>query len=125
MNRFRARKPYQTDVSDAAGAFIVPYLTRMRADAPQREYPLREVCNGRRYVVRGGTPWRYMPNDLPPWEIVYQQAQRWIAAGVLAAMGQDLRELLRLAAGRQPAPTAAIIDSRTLPSTPASGHRAG
>jgi transposase len=66
-----------------------------------------------------------MPNDLPPWEIVYQQAQRWLGAGCFAALAEDLRIILRLAAGRGAQPTAAIIDSRTLRSTPESGARAG
>src|SRR5690606_10852408 len=111
-----ARKPYPTDVSDEEWEFVAPYLTLMREDAPQREHPLREVFNGLRYVVRCGTPWRMMPNDLPPWEVVYQQTQRWIAAGVFEAMVHDLRELLRMAQGRHPDPTAAIVDSRTLQS---------
>jgi transposase len=120
-----ARKPYPTDVSDAEWEFVVSYLTLMRDDAPQRHYDLREVFNGLRYIVRGGNSWRMIPNDLPPWEIVYQQTQRWIAAGVFEAMVHDLREMLRMAEGRAPDPTAAIIDSRTLQSTPESGDRAG
>ena len=68
----------------------------------QREHDLREVFNGLRYIVRGGISWRMVPNDLPPWEIVYQQTQRWIAAGVFEAMVHDLRELLRMAEGRAP-----------------------
>ena len=97
-----ARKPYPTDVSDAEWDFIVPYLTLMREDVPQREHDLREVFNGLRYIVRGGISWRMVPNDLPPWEIVYQQTQRWIAAGVFEAMVHDLRELLRMAEGLRP-----------------------
>jgi len=86
---------------------------------------LREVFNALRWIVRAGSPWRYMANDLPPWEVVYQQTQRWIKAGVFQAMVHDLRELLRMAQGRTPDPSAAVIDSRTLQSTPESGHRAG
>jgi transposase len=66
-----------------------------------------------------------MPNDLPPWEAVYQQTRRWLAARVFEAMVHDLRALLRLAQGRAPGPTAAVIDSCTLRSTPESGSRAG
>lgn len=119
------RTPYPSDVSDEEWAFVVPYLTLMREDAPQREHSLREVFNALRYVVKTGCHWRFLPHDLPPWYSVYQQAQRWLAAGVFAAMVQDLRRLLRLAAGREPEPSAAIVDSRTLQSTPESGHRAG
>ena len=68
-----ARKPYPSDVSDEAWAFAAPYLTPMTEQAPQREHDLREVFNGLRWVVRTGSPWRYMPHDLPPWAAVYQQ----------------------------------------------------
>ena len=104
---------------------MAPYLTLMREDAPQRQHSLREVFNGVRYAVRGGQAWRMMPNDLPPWDIVYQQSQRWMKAGVFEAMVHDLRAILRLAVGREPTPSAIILDSRTLQSTPESGGRAG
>jgi transposase len=120
-----ARKPYPSDVTDEEWDFVAPYLTLMSEDAPQREHELREVFNGMRYIVRGGLAWRMIPNDLPPWSIVYQQAQRWIAAGVFEAMTQDLRRILRLLDGRREEPSAAIFDSRTLQSTPESGHRGG
>ena len=119
------RKQYPSDVSDEEWAFVAPYLALVREDAPQREHDLREVFNGLRWVVRTGSPWRYMPHDLPPWEAVYQQTQRWLKAGVFVEMVHDLRVLLRLSEGRAPEPTAAILDSRTLRSTPQSGSRGG
>src|SRR5215475_3933800 len=93
------RKAYPSDISDEEWALVAPYLTLMTEDAPQREYPLREVFNGLRYIVRTGAQWRWMPHDL--------------------------RAVLRIADGRKEGPTAAIIDSRTLQSTPESGARAG
>jgi transposase len=119
------RKGYPTDVSDEEWAFCAPYLTLMTEDAPQREYSLREVFNGLRYIIHTGCQWRMMPNDLPPWHAVYQQTQRWLKAGVFEAMVHDLRAILRLAAGRNEQPSAAILDARTLQSTPESGGRAG
>ena len=119
------RKPYPSDVTDEEWAFVAPYLTLMREDAPQRDHLLREVFNGLRYLVRSGATWRMLPNDLPPWEAVYQQTQRWIKAGVFEDMVHDLRELLRVAKGRKEQPSAAIFDSRTLQSSPESGERAG
>jgi transposase len=119
------RKPYPSDVSDEEWTFVTPYLALVREDAPQREHDLREVFNGLRWVVRTGSPWRYMPHDLPPWEAVYQQTRRWLRAGVFEDMVHDLRTLLRLSEGRDKQPTAAIIDSRTLRSTPESGSRGG
>ena len=119
------RKAYPTDVSDAEWALVAPYLTLMTEDAPQRDYPLREVFNGLRWMVRGGSSWRLMPHDLPPWYVVYQQTQRWFKAKVFEAIAHDLRAVLRIAEGRQEMPTAAILDSRTLQSSVESGSRAG
>src|SRR6266704_6559962 len=121
----RMRKPYPSDVSDDEWAFVASYLTLMTETAPQRHHELRELFNGLRYVVKTGAPWRWMPNDLPPWEAVYQQSPRWLRAGCFEAIVHDLRALLRLAAGRLPEPTAVIFDGRTLQSTPESGARAG
>ena len=121
----KARKKYPSDVSDAEWAFCAPYLTLMKEDAPQREHSLRELFNGLRWFVRAGCPWRMLPNDLPPWPAVQQQTQRWLRAGCFESMAEDLRLLLRLSAGRADAPSATILDSRTLQSTPESGARAG
>ncbi len=94
------RKPYPSDVSDEEWAFVAPYLTLVREDAPQRTHDLREVFNALRWIVRAGASWRMLPHDFPPWEAVYQQTRRWIAAGVFEAMVHDLRALLRLGEGR-------------------------
>jgi transposase len=119
------RQPYPTDVGDEEWAFVAPYLTLMREDAPQRVYPLRELFNGLRWFVRAGADWRLMPHDLPPWHAVYEQARRWARAGVFEAIVHDLRRALRLAEGREPEPTAAILDSRPRQSSPERGARAG
>lgn len=119
------RTPYPSDVSDEEWAFLAPYLTLMREDAPQRKHALRELFNGLRYVARTGLQWRFMPNDLPPWPTVYQQTRRWLDAGVFDTIIADLRQLIRLGEGRLAQPSAMILDSRTLQSTPESGHRAG
>jgi transposase len=119
------RKPYPSDVTDAEWEFVLPYLTLMRLDAPQRTHDLREVFDALRWMARAGAGWRLLPHDFPPWPAVYQQTRRWLDAGVFETIAHDLRALLRLAAGREAEPTAAILDSRTLQSTPESGGRAG
>lgn len=125
MESSAPRTPYPSDVSDEEWAFVAPYLTLMRPDAPQRRHNVREVYNALRWIVRTGAQWRYLPHEFPPWEAVYQQTQRWIRAGVFDTMMHDLRVLLRWLQDRADQPTAAILDSRTLQSTPESGHRAG
>lgn len=119
------RKPYPSTVTDEEWAFVAPYLTLCREDAPQRQHSLRHVYNALRWVVRAGAPWRYLPNDFPPWQMVYQQTQRWIAAGCFEAIVHDLRALLRVTEDRAPTPSAVVLDGRTLQSTPESGARAG
>jgi transposase len=118
-------QPYPSDVSDAEWAFVVPYLCLLPEDAGQRVYDLRDVFDGLRWIVRSGSPWRYLPKDFPPWAMVYQQSRRWLAAVCFEAIVHDLRAVLRFAAGKNPEPTAAIFDGRTIQSTPESGGRAG
>jgi transposase len=121
----KERKSYPSDVNDEEWAFCVGYLTLMAQDAPQRVYPLREIFNALRYLIRASGAWRMLPNDLPPWHMVYQQTQRWIKAGCFEAMAHDLRVILRLKLERKADPSAVIMDSRTVQSTPESGARAG
>jgi transposase len=121
----RAVKAYPSDVSDEEWSFVAPYLTLCRLDSEQREHELRDVFNAVRWLVRSGAPWRMMPHEFPPWPAVYQQTRRWLRAGCFEAMVHDLRMLLREYAGRDAQPSAVVLDSRTLQSTPESGARAG
>lgn len=121
----RKYQPYPSDVTDEEWSFVVPYLTLCRLDSEQREHDLRAVFNALRWLVRTGASWRMMPHEFPPWPAVYQQMRRWLDAGCFEAMVNDLRVLLRSYAGRDPQPSAMVLDSRTLQSTPESGARAG
>jgi transposase len=125
MSTIAARTPYPSDVSDEEWALVAPYLTLLSETAGQRRHNLREVFNGVRYIVKTGAHWRMLPHDLPPWPVVYQQLRRWIDAGCFETIVHDLRVLLRRTAGRAVAPTAVILDSRTIQSTAESGARAG
>jgi transposase len=118
-------EPYPSDVSDPEWEFVLPYLCLLPEDAAQRVHNLRDIFDGLRWLVRSGAPWRYLPKDFPPWAMVYQQTRRWLAAGSFEAIVHDLRAVLRFADGRGPEPTAAVLDSRTVQSTPESGGRAG
>jgi transposase len=119
------RKPYPTDVSDEEWALIRPYLELLPQSSCQRRHDLREVFNALRHLVHSGEQWRLLPHDFPPWAAVYQQTRRWLDAGVFDTLSNDLRALLRQAHGRASEPTAVVLDSRTLQSTPESGARAG
>lgn len=119
------RKPYPSDVSDEEWNFVAPYLALIDEQAPQRRYSLREVFNALRWLARAGAAWRMLPNDLPPWAVVYQQFRRWEKAGCFEALVSDMRSILRTAQGRRGQPSAAILDGRTLQSSCESGPRAG
>src|SRR5260221_659249 len=121
-----SRKPYPTDVSDDEWAFVAPYLTLLDEDALQRRYPLHEVFNAVRWIVRAGAPRRLLPTNLPPWPTVYHQAGLRLAAAPLGSraqfrMGSALPAAgprLRAAAGR--AGRAALHRLRLSPAP--SGH---
>src|SRR4051812_12684802 len=119
------RKAYPSDVTDDEWAFVAPYLTLMREDAPQREYRMRDVLDALRWLVKTGGQWRYLPGDFPPWPAVYQQARRGGGGGGFEGVGHDPREGIRGAGGREPTPAAGGLDGRTIQSTPESGARAG
>lgn len=119
------RPPYATDVTDDEWAFVAPYVTLMKANAPQRHHDPREVFNAVLWLVKAGAPWRLLPTNFPPWAAVYQQTRRWIAAGCFETIVHDLRAMLRWVDGRADDPTAVILDGRTVQSTPESGARAG
>lgn len=125
MEGMSTRHPYPSAVSDDEWALVAPYLTLLPEDVLQCKHDLRQVFNALRWLGRTGAPWRMLPHDFPRWEMVYQQTQRWLRAGCFEALAHDLRLLARLAQGRRGQPSAVVIDSRTLQSSPESGARAG
>ena len=119
-----SRKGCPSDVTDEPWEFLGPLLTLMTGDAPQRKHPLREVFGAVRYVVRRGRPRRMLPHDFPPREAVCQQARRRRRAGAFEQIAHELRILEQTLKDRPEQPAAAVLDGRTLRSTPESGSRA-
>jgi len=78
------------------------------------KWPRREIWNAIFYQARAGCAWRLLPHDLPPWELVWEHFCRWRDAGVIERVHDALREKVRLQAGREPTPSAAIIDSQSV-----------
>jgi putative transposase len=76
------------------------------------------------YVLRTGCAWRQMPHDLPPWQTVYHYFRLWRQAGLFAEIHELLRTQVRLRAGREPLPTAAILDSQSVRTTEKGGFAA-
>ncbi len=106
-------QPYPSDVSDAEPAFVVPYLCLLPEDAGQRVSNLRDVFDALRWIVRAGSQWRYLPKDFPPWQMVYQQSRRWLAAFLAADSVVDRRRLhCRLNSLREPGRFPCLIRRR-------------
>ena len=116
------RQPYDSDLTDAQWEVIRSVLPKpkgSRSGRP-RDYPLREIWNAIIYQAHTGCQWRYLPHDFPPHEDVWKHFCRWRDAGVIEAVHDALREQVRVKEGREPTPSAAIIDSQSV-KTPQKG----
>jgi putative transposase len=119
------RRFYPTDLSDAEWALLAPLLERRHNRGRPPKWPRRLVADAVFYLLRSGCPWRLLPRDYPPWPTVYTQFRRWRLAGTLRAAHDRLRERVRLAEGRDPEPSAAILDSQTARTTGVGGPARG
>ena len=119
------RQPYKSDLDDETYLFMLPYFLLAPEDAHQRVYSIREMLNAALWIGRTGSQWAYLPHDFPPYKLVHQQLMRWFERGCFENLAQDLRSLVREDPLKEGVPTVAIVDSRTLQSTPESGGRAG
>jgi putative transposase len=108
------RKPYPTDLNDPAWQVLDPCLPAATLGGRPEQYPTREIVNAMRYVVRTGCAGRFVPNDLPPWGIVYHSLWRWRRDGTWPRIPDTLRGDLRMLEGRPRQPRAALIDSQTV-----------
>jgi len=124
MTEQTERLPYPSDLSDKEWELIKPHIpVRQTNRGRKRVHPYREILNGIFYLLRSGCAWRMLPHEFPPHQTVYHYFRLWRLNGVWERINAALRTALRIANGREPEPSAAILDSQSVKTTETPGVR--
>ena len=119
-----ARKPYGSDLTDEQWELLEDLIPPGKPGGRPRVVSMREVLNGIMYVLRSGCAWRLLPHDFPKWNIVYYYFWRFRREGLWRDIHDLLRDELRVRAGREVSPSAAILDSQSVKTTEKKGFAA-
>ncbi len=119
------RKPYPSDLTDAQWAILAPFIPEPSPEATRETISRRELVNAILYLLRTGCSWRQMPHDLPNGKTVYHYFRRWKLDGTWEKAMSSLRREVRTQMGRDPEPSAALIESQSIKTSPVRGSQRG
>src|SRR6188474_2074031 len=122
---YDTRRVYPSDLSDAEWALLAPVLPPPARCGRPRKWAERLIADAIFYVLRSGGAWRLLPREFPPWQTVYARFRRWRVSGALVRAHAALRTPVRQAEGRQPEPSAAVLDSQSAKTTGVGGPERG
>src|SRR5215208_3438938 len=120
-----ASSRYPTDLSNDEWRCIGPHLPEPVGRGRPRLHGLRAILDAVFYVLRSGCPWRLLPREFPPWKTVYDWFRRWRIEGTWERLNAELRERLRWRLGRNPNPSAGIVDSQSVRTSGVGGNERG
>lgn len=124
MSKRCIRLPYPSDLSDKEWEIIEPYFPDLKTNrGRKRVHSYREILNAIFYLLRSGCAWRMLPHEFPPWKTVYHYFRLWRIYGIWERINTVLRIELRILSGREPEPSAAILDSQSIKTTETPGVR--
>jgi putative transposase len=118
------RPAYPTDLTDGQWEKLQRHIPPAKPGGRPRQYEVREILNAICYLARAGCAWRLLPHDFPAWYAVYRYFRTWQQDGTWERLEAVLHMELRVQAGKEPEPSAAILDSQSVKSTSKGGSRA-